>query len=227
MLNSGKPLTLDRVMTSDDKEVQRGRFLTTDQRAYLIPEHDYTPPNSNAESQVRSKIRRRTKGAIHDLALVARNMSQKDRSLLLNMETPRKPNDVDEMPKLEGKPLAIPEDDESPVALWGWVGFSHELESIIQFYYRTLREIDSEEVNFARSNIINSLEFTLEEAERLYQGFSSDDRHNVEASIDIETTKEVDIEKAKRRLNRGQEMRPIELKALVESGEADIELKED
>lgn len=131
------------------------------------------------------------------------------------------------MPKLDGQPLAIPKDDESPVSLWGWVGFSHELESIIQFYYRTLREIDSEEVDFARSNIINSLENTLETAERDYHGFSSDDRYNVEASIDIETTKEVDIEKAKRRFSRDQEMRPIELKALVESGEADIELKKE
>lgn len=211
-------------MTSDDKEVQRGRFLTTNQRGYLIG--DYTPPNSNAESQVRSKIRRRTKGAIHDLGLVARHMSQKDRSLLLNMETPAE-TELDEMSELNGHRLAIPEDNKSPVALWGWVGFSHELESIIQFYYRTLREIDPEEVDFARSNIINSLENTLETAEREYHGFSSDDRYNVEASIDIETTKEVDIEKAKRRFSRDQEMRPIELKALVESGEADIELKED
>lgn len=211
-------------MTSDDKEVQRGRFLTKNQRAYLTG--DYTPPNSNAESQVRSKIRRRTKGAIHDLALVARRMSQKDRSLLLNMETPSQ-TDINEMPELDGHRLAIPEDNNSPVFLWGWVGFSHELESIIQFYYRTLREIDSEETSFARSNITNSLENALEAAEREYHGFSSDDRHNVEASIDIETTKEVDIEKAKRRFSRGQEMRPIELKALVESGEADIKLKED
>lgn len=211
-------------MTSSDKEVQRGRFLTKDQRAYLIG--DYTPPNSNAESQVRSKIRRRTKGAIHDLALVARRMSQKDRSLLLNMETPSQ-TDLDEMPEFDGHRLAIPADDDSPVAQWGWVGFSHELESIIQFYYKTLREIDSEDVDFARSNIIKSLENTLEAAERDYHGFSMDDRHNVEASIDIETTTEVDIEKAKRRFSRGQEMRPVELKALVESGEADIELKED
>lgn len=208
-----------------NNEQEKGRFLTDTQRDYLQGEHE--PPTNNAEYQLRSKIRHRTKGAIYDLAIVARNLSQKDRSLLLNLETPRSTDAKKEKAEMpDGTPLPIPTDNNTEYGLWGWVGFSREINSIIRFYYKTLREIDSEEQSFAKTNITSLLEYTLERAEREYLGLPPSERFNIKATVEVETTTYVNIEKAKRRFQSGKDLRPIELKALAESGEVDIQLAE-
>jgi len=51
-------------------------FLTDTQRDYLRGEH--TPPNDNAEQQMRLKIRNRTKKALEDIDLLADGLSQDD-----------------------------------------------------------------------------------------------------------------------------------------------------
>lgn len=62
-------------MSSKD-EIDKGRFLTSAQRGYLMGDH--RPGTKNAEYQTRSKIRRRTTGAIKDLGFVCSLLPKKD-----------------------------------------------------------------------------------------------------------------------------------------------------
>ena len=151
---------------SQTDEQAKGRFLTDTQRKYLQGNHD--PPSDNAEYQMRSKIRHRTKGAIHDLGIVARHLSQKDRSLLLDLETPHDTDTAQEKTEMpDGTPLSLPTDENTDFGLWGWVGFSREMDSILQFYYLASREQTLKEgSDFSRSNITESIKHALENAER-------------------------------------------------------------
>lgn len=203
-------------------EFDRGKFLTETQRKYLQGNHE--PPSDNAESQVRSKIRARTKAAIHDLGLIARNLEQKDRSLLLNAETPTSTN-LDEMTQLtNGNRVPLPTDEEGEYGIWGWVGFSMEMGSILEFYYKTLREQELEEgSNFSRSNITESIQASLESAERDYLDLPPNN-HSIEATVEVETVDDVDLDKAKKRYQQGKDLRPIEVKALIESDHAKLQV---
>lgn len=65
---------------------RNGVFLTETQDDYL--RGDFTPPNKNAERQLRSQIRERTRDAFTDLALLSREMDSQDRKLLAESDTP-------------------------------------------------------------------------------------------------------------------------------------------
>lgn len=222
--------------------MSRNGFLTDSpqgQRAYLRGEHD--PPSDNAESKMRSDIREQTKAAIQDLGLVARSnrLRPEDRALILGMETPSETAEASEMVEIveedgekslrfpgtgEGKHLRVALDPNDPekvgeYGLWGPVGVWREMGSIIKWLYLMLREDGA-----TRETLSATVEQALESAEGEYRhGWPGMMQHkDVEATVKIETPDDVDVESAKQRHERGIALTPMEMKALVESGEYEL-----
>lgn len=223
--------------------MSRPGFLTdgpNGQRAYL--RGDYDPPSDNAEHKKRADIREQTKAAIQDLGLVARSnrLRPEDRALILGIETPDKTAEAREMVEIveeggekslrfpgtgEGKRVRLPLDPDAPgtdadYGLWGTVGVWREMGSIIKWLYLMLREDGA-----TRETLSATVEQALESAEGEYRhGWPGWMQHkDVEITVKIETPDDVDAESAKQRHERGIALTPMELKALVESGEYELE----
>lgn len=222
--------------------MSRVGFLTDGpqgQQAYL--RGDYDPPTDNAENKKRSDIREQTKAAIQDLGLVARStrLRPEDRALILGMETPDETDESSEMVEIveedgeeslrfpgtgEGKRMRLPLDPNAPdtdadYGVWGPIGVWREMGSIIKWLYLMLREDGA-----TRETLSATVEQALESAEGEYRhGWPGMMQHkDVEATVTIETPEDVDVESAKQRHQRGIALTPIEMKALVESGEYEI-----
>ena len=227
--------------------MSRTGFLTDGpqgHRAYL--RGDYDPPTDNAENKKRSDIREQTKAAIQDLGLVTRSnrLRPEDRALILGMETPAETAEASEMVEIieedgekslrfpgtgEGKHVRLPLDSDAPdkdsdYDLWGPVGVWREMGSIIKWLYLMLREDGA-----TRETLSTTVEQALESAEGEYRhGWPGVMQHkDVEATVTIETPDDVDVESAKQRHERGIALTPMEMKALVESGEYELQLAED
>jgi len=220
----------------------RTGFLTDGpkgQRAYL--RGDYDPPTDNAENKKRSDIRKQTKASIQDLGLVARSnqLRPEDRALILETETPDQTAEASERVEIveqdgekslrfpgtgEGKHVRLPLDTDTPdsdanYGLWGPVGVWREMGSIIKWLYLMLREDGA-----TRESLSATVEEALESAEGEYRhGWPGLMKHNdVDATVTIETPDDVDVESAKRRHEREIALTPMEMKALVVSGEYEI-----
>lgn len=218
-------------------------FLTDTHVAYLRGDHD--PPTDNAETKMRSDIRDRTKAAIQDLGLVARSrrLRPDDRRLLLDMETPKNTAPSAENVELveadgettvrypgtgEGTHIRLPLDPDAPDAdieygLWGRVGVATEMESILEFFYRTLREDGA-----TREDVCSLIAVALETAEGKHQHSSPIGwRHkDVTATVEVETVDDVDTAAARQRFADGEDLSALELKALADSDEVEVTLSE-
>lgn len=222
--------------------MSRTGFLTDGpkgQRAYL--RGDYDPPSDNAENKKRADIREQTKAAIQDLGLVARSnrLRPEDRALILGMKTPDETAEASEMVEIVeedgekslrfpgtgvGKPVRLPLDPDAPdtdadYGLWGPIGVWREMGSIIKWLYLMLRED-----GVTRETLSATVEQALESAEGEFRhGWPGLMQHkDVEATVSIETPDDVDVESVKQRLERGIELTPMEMKALVRSGEYEL-----
>jgi hypothetical protein len=212
----------------DERELAAGRFLSDNQRSYLTG--SFEPPNKNSERQYRSQIRDRTVGGILDLAVVAQNLERHDRELLFNYGTERK--EVTE--KVEDIPL-FPEYRHGK---WGDIGFVVEFSEIIQFFWKTYRESGA-----TRDTLLQHFEQWAKKAEHEYRhGFERYEGWieqgklptDVEANFDMKTVDDVDVDALLDRLDPDSdsgrhvpsELSGLEMKALVESGHADIQLKD-
>lgn len=121
-------------------------------------------------------------------------------------------------------------DTESIDGLWGRVGVATEMTSILEFFYRMLREDGA-----TREEVCSLIAVALEHAEGKHHHSSPIGwRHNdVAATVEvktvdvIDTENDVDTEDARQWFGDGEDLSPLELKALVESGEYELQLTEE
>ena len=196
------------------EERDYGRFLTDTQRKYLHGHHD--PPSENAKKQTRSKIRDRTVGALLDLHHVSQRLKKEDRELIFEYKAPQ---------------IGVGHRfDEAPYDAWGDIGVGMAFQDITRFFYKMLREN-----GFSQDAMITQLESVVEKAEHevrngfeWQEGWTEHGRRavDVEADFRIQTVDDVDIERARERLEHGTELSGMEMKALIEVGEAELQLNE-
>jgi hypothetical protein len=196
------------------QERDYGRFLTNTQREYLHGHHN--PPSKNAEKQTRSKIRDRTVGALIDLQHVSRRLKKEDRELIFEYEAPQIG--------------AGHQFDEAPHNAWGDIGVGMAFRDITRFFYKMLREN-----GFSQDAMMAQLERVVEKAEHetrhgfeWQEGWTEHGRRavDVEADFRLRTVDDVDVEKARERYEHGTELSGIEMKALLDSGEAELQFNE-
>lgn len=72
---------------------ENGPFLTELQREYL--RGNYEPPSKNAERQLRSQMRKRTRAAFDDLQALSKGLSQQDQQLIAESDTPPESGPLD------------------------------------------------------------------------------------------------------------------------------------
>lgn len=191
-------------------EVGKGQFLSESQIEYLAGEHDQLSPN--AEGTKRSRIRDRTVGAIHDLGIVCQNLGKDDRESLFDFDKPD---------------LIDPNEPIDPRGKWGYAGFNTDFSHLIRFFYKMFREngISREEIleELERTIVVAEFEYRhrLEHTERLEQNLRPVD---VEADFQVTTVGNVDLQTVKQRYVQGEELSGIEMKALVESGFAELQI---
>lgn len=194
----------------DKEHLEKGHFLTKTQLEYLAGEREDL--SSNAEDVKRARIRDRTVGAINDIGIISQNLGKNDRENLFDYN---KPELID---------LREPVD---PNGKWGYAGFDVEFSYIIQFFYKIFREN-----GISRGEILAQIESAVEAAEfECRHGLESGERIeknirpiDIEADFQITTVGNVDLQTAKLRYSRGEEISGMEMKALVESGYAEFEI---
>ena len=194
-----------------EQERNYGRFLTDTQRDYLRGYHD--PPNQNAEKQLRSKIRDRTVGAILDLHIVSRNLTEQDRELVFNYKQSQ---------------IGSHRFEEAAHNVWGYLGLVEVFRDITRFFYKLLREN-----GVSRAEAVTHLEKIAEKGEHetihgfeWQEGWVDEGRRavDVEADFRLKTLENIDVERVREKFERGTEISGLEMKALVESDEAELQL---
>jgi hypothetical protein len=175
---------------------QTGLF-TEAQRAYLLGEK--TEISSGYENSLRSKIRNQINGGLSDIALLD-NLDSHERELLYESNIKRTPN---------GAIAERPNKDEFLTE--GKIGLRRACVEFIKFYHKTRREN-----GVPKESICADIAFALESAEQDHHNH----RHEVDATIEIETTREIDLDDAMARFeNEGvKAISSVELKALAEEG---------
>ena len=210
----------------DKRERDAGRFLGQKQREYLTG--DYEPPSANAERQYRSQIRDRTMGAIQEFGVVAKNLERNDRETLYNYGTDS------EFTEEVGELKTLPESRYGR----GDFTFTMLVGEIIQFYWKTLREN-----GVTREELLRRFELLVERAEHEYR--NEFERHegwleqgkrptDIEADFSMESVDDIDVDALLTRLEEDadsgyrsvSELSGLEMKALIESGDAEISLTE-
>jgi len=190
-------------------EIEKGQFLSDSQIEYLVGEDNQL--SSNAEQTKRSRIRDRTVGAIGDLTTVT-NLGRDDREKLFDFDKP--------------DPIR-PRTSAGPHGKWGYVGLDNNFNRLVQFFYKMFREngVPREEILSELESAVEAAEFEfrhdLQRAERLEEHLRPID---VEADFEITTVGNVDLQSARERAKWNEELSGIEMKALVESGYAELQL---
>jgi hypothetical protein len=193
----------------DKEEIQKGRFLTETQIEYLVGENDQLSPN--AEGTKRSRIRDRAAGAIGDLTAVT-NLGRADREELFDFDKP--------------EPIS-PREPAEPVGKWGYAGLDFDFNRLVEFFYKMFREngVPRERILAELESSVEAAEFEfrhdIERTERLEEHLRPVD---VEADFQITTVGNVDLQSARERYKMGEELSGMEMKALIESGYAELQL---
>ena len=210
----------------DEETRNKGRSLTDTQREYLTGEGENI--SDNYERQIRSKIRDRFVGSIQDLGIIAKNLQQKDRKNLYNYNTDKSLNEV------LGEVTTFPESQYGR----GDFLFTVVFGELIQFYWKTLRENGA-----TREELLRRFELLAERAEHeyrnefeRYEGWLEQGKRptDIEADFRMESVDDVDIDALLTRLEEDadsgyrsvSELSGLEMKALIESGDAEISLTE-
>lgn len=195
-------------------------ILSEQERAYLRGEREF--PSDGAERSARHRLKHKMKPLIEEVALYARGADKRDRRLLRTVTHP-KPRDAerigDPYPDNTDVEPAIDPDGDLDVNLWGGTGVWREFFDIVRFFW-----LDQREAGLSCDELARSVTASIEAAEGEYRhGRHGQMQHkDAEATVTIETTDDVDVESAKQRLERGVELTPMEMKALVESGEYEL-----
>ncbi|MBV0924534.1 hypothetical protein KTS45_10020 [Halomicroarcula limicola] len=113
----------------------------------------------------------------------------------------------------------IDPDGDLDVDLWGGAGVWREFFDLVRFFW-----LDQREAGLSCDELERSVTASIEAAEGEFRhGKRGRMQHNdVAATFSVETVDNVNVESAKQRFERGVALAPIELKALVESGEYEI-----
>ena len=194
--------------------------LSKQERAYLRGEREF--PSDSAERAARHRLKHKMKPLIQEVALYARGADQRDRRNLRTVTHP-KPRDaeraVDPYPDNTDVDPTIAPDGDLDVDLWGGTGVWREFFDIVQFFW-----LDQREAGLSCDELALSVAASIEAAEGEYRHGRHGQMQNkdVKATVTVETLDDVDVESAKQRHERGVELTPIEMKALVESGEYEL-----
>jgi len=195
--------------TGNDKETerQRGKIFADSQREFL----NGKSVSSNYQSTLESRIRQRVIGAIEDLQLLD-ELDKADREYIVSSNKKQEREGVDIIATDDGlrnvptKELFLKE---------GGFGLMAAFSSFFRFYYKTLREDGG-----SKDNLTDILQSDLEKAEQQFLAGTNQERYLVEATVEINSVREVDIEDAKERFDEDgiHGVTKEELIALEEAG---------
>lgn len=205
----------------NEQHREYGRFLTDRHREYLHGERD---ENDSSERQLRLEIRNRTVGALLDLGLVGTRLTRDDRKQIHSYAA----SDPSEHAEHAGEYIQTHELEDARYGVWGDLGVGLYFQYITQFLYKLVREGRSMDYTLARlEQIIEKAEHEHRNGFEFGEGSQKGRRAvDVEAEFQMRTVDDVDLDRARERFERGTELSGIEMKALVESGDAKIELNE-
>lgn len=196
--------------------VRHGAFLTETQANYL--RGDFEPPNKNAERQLRSQIRERTRGALTDFALVANTMGTDDRKLIAESDTPpgegpleytnHSPNRAHRLTNREGTPKRRGNESNSgdPDAA-DHDKMSADLQVEVLDTLRYLFDL-CEQGNVNPQDAVEAAIVSYYERKSM---------HDYVANLSIQVQKG-EANKARKKMQRGEKLSATEVKALMEEG---------
>lgn len=187
-------------------------IYTDRQRKYLNGDLDDLDPAD--ERALRAKIRDRTDTAFAEFPLLTK-IDEQDRKQIFAEKLIR----TDDDPHVLGgmadagtmKRDADPWEAGGPLQMQ--IGFGH----LLQFVYTGLREQATDRDRFV-AMLESELERAITDAERELDPSDAAEWH-VSASIDVERVADVNLDAARGKLERGEDLFPIEAKALLDAGE--------
>lgn len=177
-------------MASSDKqedEIQRGKIFTDAQRDYL---RTGSASSKNYESTLETRIRQRVIGVLEDLQLFG-ELSKGDRQKIFESNKQMGREGVEYNHTEYG---TLPQIDKELSLQEGPIGIGIAFDSVFKFYYKIMREN-----GYSPGKVCGNVATNLEKAEQEVLAEKNPGRYHVEATVNIDGHKKVDIEDAKQR----------------------------
>lgn len=198
--------------SSSDKENLRGKgeLFSDSQREYLKGEK--SDISDNYETTIKTRIRQRVIGALKDIQLLE-NLDNDDRQYIYNSDG-HIFRGVGDLRNTKGKVGETPTADEFLNS--GSFGMFAAYQSLFKFFYKSARE-DGE----PPEGILETIAGDIERLEHEILSDKGEGHFEVEATVEIDQVKQVDIDDAKERFeNQGiSGVSTEELKALSDHGQ--------